>query len=180
MYKYKITGKKEWDEKLEKLGDAFGSKEMMDYLGDKCERVLYKITNENLSTIEDLETSEYARNHKKEVVGNKIILSNDTMADLSELSPETLKNYPNGFSISHAVEYGTGVVGLNSEASTFAPSEWQYDVNNHGYKGWFYTKNGVIYWSRGFEGRLIFYKTALEIRDNASSWIDQYIKNKLK
>jgi hypothetical protein len=27
---------------------------------------------------------------------------------------------------------------------------------------------------------LIFYKTALEIRDNASSWIDQYIKNKLK
>ena len=179
MYTIKITGTKKLSQKLEDLSDTFGSKEMMNYLGDKCERTLYKITNENLSTVEDLETSEYAKNHKKEVKGNRILLSNNTMADLSDLSPETLANYPNGFSIAKAVEYGTGIVGSTSSASSFA-NDWEYDVNGHGQKGWYYKKNGNLYWSKGFEGRLIFYKTSLGIKEDISKWLHDYLKQKMK
>ena len=180
MYKVQIKGTKELSEKLKKLGDSFGSKEMMDYLGDKCERSLYKTTYENLSTVEDLETSEYAKNHRKKIEKKTITLSNRTMADLSDLSPETLANYPNGFSIAKAVEYGTGIIGSTSEASSIAPSDWKYDVNGHGEKGWFYKKNGNIYWSKGFEGRLIFYKTALDIKENVNNWVAYYLKRKMK
>lgn len=180
MYKIKITGTKELSNKLKKMGDSFGSREMMKYLGDKCERTLYKTTHDNLTTVDDLEVSEYAKNHQKEIVGKKIILSNGTMADLSDLSPETLLNYPNGFSIAKAVEYGTGIVGSTSEASGVAPSDWEYDVNQHGNSGWYYKKNGNIYWTKGFEGRLIFYKTSKEVKENISKWISQYMKNKIK
>lgn len=179
MYRVKITGTKELSETLKKLSDSFGSKDMMKYLGDECERTLYKTTHDNLTTVDDLEVSEYAKNHQKEIIGNKIILSNSTMADLSGLSPETLKNYPNGFSIAKAVEYGTGVVGSTSEASSIAPSDWEYDINQHGEKGWFYKKDGNIYWTKGFEGRLIFYKTAKEIEKESYHWIMQYIGKKI-
>lgn len=181
MYRVKITGTKELSNKLKKISDSFGSKEMMEYLGDKCERILYKTTHDNLTTVEDLETSEYAKNHQKNIIGNKIILSNSTMADLSGLSPETLKNYPDGFSIAKAVEYGTGIVGSTSEANGIAESDgWQYDVNGHGEQGWFYKKNGNLYWSKGFEGRLIYYKTAKGIKENAPKWINDYMKTKMK
>ena len=109
MYKITIEGTKELETKLKKMANYFGNKEMLEHLADKCERTLYKITNENLSTVEDLEVSEYAKNHRKEIQGNKIILSNSTMADLSNVSPKTLANYPNGFSIARAVEFGTGI-----------------------------------------------------------------------
>lgn len=181
MYKIKITGTKELNQKLKKLSDSFGSKEMMTYFGDKCERILYKTTHDNLTTVEDLEVSEYARNHQKQVTNNKVILSNNTMADLSGLNPETLANYPNGFSIAKAVEYGTGVVGASSEASGIASSYgWEYDVNKHGEQGWFYKKNGNLYWSKGFEGRLIYYKTAKEIKENVGKWVHDYIESKMK
>lgn len=181
MYKVSIKGNKELSDMLKKLSDSFGSKEMMSYLGDKCERTLYKITHENLTTVDDIEVSEYARNHQKEIQGNKITLSNGTMADLSNLSPETLANYPNGFSIAKAVEYGTSIVGASSEASGIAAKNgWEYDVNQHGDKGWIYEKDGKLYWSRGFEGRLIYYKTANKIGDDVGKWISDYIEKKTK
>ena len=181
MYKVTIKGTKELSNTLKKLGDTFGSREMMEFLGDKCERTLYKTTHENLTTVNDLEVSDYAKNHQKEVKGKKIILSNGTMADLSGLSSETLANYPNGFSIAKAVEYGTGVVGATSEASGVAAQDgWEYDVNQHGNQGWYYKKNGNLYWTKGFEGRLIFYKTAKEVKENAAKWINEYIKKKMK
>lgn len=175
-----VTGTKELSRKLKKLSDSFESEKMMEYLGDKCERTLYKTTYDNLTTIEDLEVSEYAKNHRKKVGKIKITLSNSTMADLSELSQETLKNYPNGFSIAKAVEYGTGAVGFASAASFIAPSDWEYDINQHGEKGWFYKKNGNIHWTKGFEGRLIYYKTAKKINKDVSKWIFDYLKKEMK
>lgn len=180
MYKIKIKGTKELNNTLKKLSDSFGSKEMMEFLGDECERTLYKITNENLTTVEDLEVSEYAKNHQKEIKNNTITLSNGTMADLSELSSETLANYPNGFSIAKAVEYGTGVVGSTGVAKDLAMKDgWEYDINEHGNKGWYYKKNGNIYWTKGFEGRLIYYRTAKEIEKESYHWIMQYIGKKI-
>ena len=180
MYKIKIRGTKGLSKTLQKLSDSFGSKEMMEFLGDKCERTLYKTTHENLSTVNDLEVSDYAKNHQKDVKGNKITLSNGTMADLTGLNPETLANYPNGFSIAKAVEYGTGIVGAASEASGIASQDgWEYDINQHGSQGWYYKKDGNLYWSKGFEGRLIFYKTAREIKQNAKKWTSEYIKKKV-
>lgn len=181
MYKITITGTKELKDKLKALGDSFGSNEMLNYLGDKFEETLYKKTYENLTTVEDLEVSEYAKNHQKTIQDKKIILSNSTMADLSDLSPETLRNYPNGFSIAKAVEFGTGIIGATSEASALAQSNgWDYDINGHGEKGWFYKKDGNIYWTKGFEGRLIYYKTKKDIQENISKWVASYIKNKIK
>ena len=104
----------------------------------------------------------------------EIILFNNTKADLSHLSENTRANYPDGFSIAKAVEYGTGIVGRDSQGSTQA-TDWAYDVNNHGEKGWFYEKNGKIYWTKGMEGKLIYYKTKQEIEKNIEKWIAEYI-----
>lgn len=177
MINIEIKGSKELSNELKKLGDSLGSLEMMEFLGDKCERALYQTTHENLTSVNDLEVSEYSKNHKKQVSKNEIILSNDTKADLSDLSAETLANYPNGFSIAKAVEFGTGVIGSTSEASGYAAENgWEYDINQHENRGWFYKKNGNIYWTKGFEGRLIYYKTAKKISENGGKWIVEYLE----
>lgn len=181
MYKVTVTGLKEVVDSFKNLRDCLNSEEMMNYVGDKCERTLYKVTNDNLTSVDDLEVSEYARNHQKQIEGNRIILSNNTMADLSNLSLETQANYPNGFSIAQAIEYGTGIVGASSAASSIAAEYgWEYDVNQHGEKGWFYVKDGQLWHSKGFEGRLIYYKTTKEIADNINEWLIKYLESKTK
>lgn len=68
------------------------------------------------------------------------------------------------------VEYGTGVVGSENPH----PHPWEYDVNGHGDKGWFYptteedpnprkhTYNGQLYgWTKGQASRPFMYRTWL-------------------
>lgn len=178
MYEIEYSaGFKRLHKDLAKISNV-SNKDLMEFLGDKFMRSLYKNTNESLSTIDDLEISEYAKNHQIKIGKHYITLYNNTKADLSELSPEVAKNYPDGFSIAKAVEYGTGIVGAASEASSQA-EDWEYDINNHGEQGWFYVKNGKLYWTKGFEGRLIYYKTAEDIMEVLPAWLKNYVDKTL-
>lgn len=61
------------------------------------------------------------------------------------------------------VEFGTGVVG--SQSSHPHPNGYQYDINNHGDKGWvYYDKNlDKFKWTKGFKSRPFMYNTAREL-----------------
>ena len=61
------------------------------------------------------------------------------------------------------VEFGTGVVG--SRAPHPDPQNWQYDVNQHGDKGWVYydDENGQFRWTKGFKSRPFMYNTAMQL-----------------
>ena len=61
------------------------------------------------------------------------------------------------------VEFGTGVVGKQSPHPN--PQGWQYDVNNHGDKGWVYydDESGEFRWTKGVESRPFMYNTAREL-----------------
>ena len=57
------------------------------------------------------------------------------------------------------VEYGTGVVGKNFPHPD--PKNWQYDVNEHGVKGWWYFDDNQdrFRWTRGRSASAFVYKT---------------------
>jgi HK97 gp10 family phage protein len=61
------------------------------------------------------------------------------------------------------VEFGTGVVGKQSPHPN--PNGWQYDVNNHGDKGWVYydDENDKFRWTKGFKSRPFMYNTARQL-----------------
>lgn len=173
MYTIEVKGIDECLETLEDLKKMFKNYEFMEYIAQKSKETLDRITAQNI-TFNNKDTGGYANNHEIEVYQEEIILFNNTKADLSHLSEKTRANYPDGFSIAKAVEYGTGIVGRDSIGSSQA-TDWAYDVNNHGEKGWFYEKNGKIYWTKGMEGKLIYYKTKQEIEKNIATWIGEYI-----
>lgn len=74
-------------------------------------------------------------------------------------------------------EYGTGIVGASSPHPNI-PSDWIYDVNSHGEKGWWYPtdesdtnpykwvdENGQLRaWTKGIEARAVHYEANKEIR----------------
>ena len=70
-----------------------------------------------------------------------------------------------GFVIAEApyaiyVEYGTGIVGKENPHPE-AAGNYDYDVNNHGIKGWVYKNDndGKFYWTKGFVSRPFMYNT---------------------
>lgn len=52
------------------------------------------------------------------------------------------------------VEYGTGVVGQGTYPTTTAGG-WQYDIHDHGEKGWVYhnDNDGKFHWTKGYVAR---------------------------
>ena len=65
-------------------------------------------------------------------------------------------------------EMGTGIVGKNNPHPKPTPefSDWIYDVNEHGEKGWRYLKDDGTYgWTKGLPSRHMFYDTFNEIKD---------------
>lgn len=179
-YSLNVKDMKEFKKNMQNLKQALSSEEFIYYLSNKCYELLNKVTNEKLNSDEDgMYFHSYRTNHQKQIDGNDIYLWNETLVDLSSLSEETKANYPMGLSLAKIVEYGTGIVGANSEASKYA-KDWQYDVNNHGDKGWFYMdSNGKLHFTRGIQGRLIFYETKRRIEENIAKWVKEYYKSKL-
>lgn len=167
--------------KLQSLKTMFNSIEFMQYLGNKCKQTLDEVTSKNMSGDESNMVKDYVDGHQLLVNVKEIILYNNTTDNnLDGMSENTKANYPNGFSIAKAVEYGVGIVGASSAGAKEA-KDWQYDLNNHNTKGWFYkTSNGLYAWSMGYEGRLIYLKTKLEIEQHIPQWIEDYINNNLK
>src|SRR5690554_4333025 len=61
------------------------------------------------------------------------------------------------------VEFGTGIVGKQSPHPD--PQGWQYDVNSHGEKGWWYfnDRDQKWHWTKGFQSRPFMYNTVKEL-----------------
>jgi len=67
-------------------------------------------------------------------------------------------------------EFGTGIVGSQNPHvdDALAKSGWQYDVNEHGEKGWVYPKkDGTFGWTKGQSAQKKFYIAAQRAREKA-------------
>lgn len=160
-----------------KVQTSLCSEEFMKFIAKKANETLLQVQAEKLTTADEGIDEEYRRNHKYHIGEDEIVLFNKTIIPQSNLDEDFRENYPNGFNLSKAVEYGVGYTGAKSEASKYA-KDWQYDKNNHGFRGWYYKdSNGNKVWTNGYSGRLIYFTTKQRIDKNINSWINEYIEN---
>lgn len=161
------------------LQTAFKSEDFMEFIANKALQTLHQVTREKLNMDEEMEFyHRYRYNHKLKVNKDEIILFNQTTIPVGEINPDIAMNYPNGFDLAKAVEYGTGIIGASSSGAEYAGNNgWQYDVNGHGNKGWFYVdSNGELFWTKGMAGRLIYLTTKQRIEQNINSWVNEYVE----
>lgn len=165
----------------DKLNEMLTSESFLKFIRDKSKQELDEITKLKLHDVEYEIASTYPASNKTKIGKDYIDLYNDSMVDLSEVSEKTLANYPDGLSMAKLVEYGTGVIGERSKASQYAGEDnWAYDINNHGDRGWYYQKDGMIYWSRGMEGKLIYHELKNRIEEKINGWIEEYLQKNLR
>ncbi len=64
------------------------------------------------------------------------------------------------------VEFGTGIVGKGKQHPAKEVFDWEYDINEHGEKGWhFPADDGSYPVTKGQPSRPFMYETALRLRD---------------
>lgn len=153
--------------------DNLKSEQFMIFLADKCMVELNNIIDKTLNTEEY--TTEYRDNNKYQTSIDEIVISNDSMVDLSNVSAKTLENYPNGLSLSKLIEFGTGILGTPNDEF-----DWRTEVNpNRDYsKGWFYERDGKLYWTQGQQGHFIYNQLRESILQNIDNWVKEYIETK--
>ena len=154
---------------------------LLKYIERKCNEELQIICQQNLHSLEnDEESSTYMGGMHSEIKDDVIYVYNNSVIDVSSknVTDETKRRYPNGLSLAKVVEYGIGYTGSFTNVET---DDWEYDVNGHGEKGWYYQDDdGNYHWTNGFEGRLIFLKLKLKVQQNIKDWIYEYVKNELR
>ncbi len=186
IYKFDLTpkGLRDAQKLLEKIETLWLSDKFQRHLGNILRKELIKIQKHKLSTInsnEDIKTSTYMKSNHLEIKDGYIYLYNDATIDISNKNMlETTKSrYPAQLSLAKIVEYGIGYTG-----SIYANEEvedWQFDVNNHGYKGWYYKDdNGEIHWTNGFAGRYIFLELKKYLEENIQKIIIDFLEEWLK
>lgn len=66
------------------------------------------------------------------------------------------------------VEYGTGVIGATNPHPEAGEAGWDYDVNEHGEKGWiYYGWDFRKHWTKGMPSRPFMYNTMMTLKDMA-------------
>lgn len=187
IYTYNLTPKdlKRLQDDLSKIKESIFSREIKEFILEKMNLELQDILSTSLTEdIEDKEESNYLNHFKTEIKGDSIIIYNDAEIDVAEKINEhshfDLSKYPAKLSLAKIVEYGIGIRGENTNPKP-SEDEWEYDVNKHGEKGWLYVdSNGNMQWTRGYEGRLIFYQLKTRTKNNIGKWVSEYVKNKLE
>ena len=174
------------DKQVKLMNSAKQTTGLNDFLKDKFLNVLNQVIDERLVSTGNGEQwgvtdSEYfgvyKANNKFQDIPNGFILYNDTVIPQSELpikNKQKLANYPNGFSLALAFEYGIGIVGEN------APVEgaWKYNVNNYLF-AWTYEKNGIKYDTYGYQGMEIYRYTVERIKENLGNWLKEYVEKEV-
>lgn len=177
-----------YEEKAIRLLSSVGFK---NYVKDKCLEAIKKIASEQLSTIntqEDIDNSLYMSSMEAHVENDYIIISNNSEIDISQkiangqLKATALESYPTALSLAKIVEYGIGYTGLTNTPQLGQDiGDWEYDVNSHGYKGWYYTNDsGQTFWTNGFEGRLVFLRLLHWVNDNIGYLVNDYLLKNIK
>ena len=166
--------------------DTLQDEKFITFMSEKLNKSLFDIAicetgtigNDQISTDE---VNRYLSSFNYEIRDNSIYLFNNAVIDVSSknISPETLQNYqPPVLSLGKLIEYGFGYTGFANTA--VIPNNWEYDVNGHGYRGWYYEdKNGQLHWTNGMEGRLVFLKMAYWLEEHAKELVVEYLKNNL-
>ncbi len=76
------------------------------------------------------------------------------------------------------IEYGTGIVGENAPKNPMQPSGWDFDVNDHGEKGWHYGA-GYRRWTKGQVAKPFMYNTRMymeqELRKDFKEFFKRYL-----
>ena len=154
-----------------------GSNELSGFIAKKCEEELNRLCQEKLHNFngENIE-GDYVSAMHTEFTNEYIYLYNDSEIDIASRDFKGKENYPDKLSLAELVEYGIGYTGQLNTDLPEEGSDWVYDVNNHGYKGWYYKdEQGNIHWTNGYEGKLIFYNLKLNVMDKIQDWIVEYI-----
>ena len=158
------------------------SPELLKFIEKKCNEELLIICQQNLHSLEGQEeSSTYMSGMHSEIKDGVIHIYNNSVIDVSSknVSEITKQNYPNGLSLAKVIEFGIGYTGSFTE--NVNATDWEYDVNNHGEKGWYYQdRDGNFHWTNGFEGRLIFLKLKKKIQRDIKKWIYEYIGKELR
>ena len=141
------------------------------FIQTKCLETVRKVTEERLigGTTNDELIQEYKSRHKIKEFINGFVLYNDTVLPTSMISSKHLEDYPNGFSIALAFEYGVGIVGQTNPV----PNAWEYNLKDYNF-GWYYQKYDEIFHTFGYTGFEIYRYTAERIETQLNSWVKEY------
>lgn len=171
--------------KLLKLEKKLGSDDFKQYLGKKMEEALRFIQRELLTTIDDdikEEMSNYMNSNHLKIEGDTIFIYNDATINIHTkyMKPTTKMNYPAQLSLAKIVEYGIGYTGGLTTPHQEEVEDWAYDVNNHGFSGWYYMDyDGTYHWTNGYQGRLIFFHLKEFVEKSVGTWIEDYIEKNI-
>lgn len=178
------NGAKEFEGYIESIKKVLLSDEFKEFLLNKCRITLENICSMNIPITNHYEPdieNNYMAGMKTEIGEDYILLYNDSTIDINSknMSETTKAKYPAQLSLAKIVEYGIGAEGANSVYQSQVEG-WDYDVNNHGSKGWYYKDDsGNIYWTDGFKGCFIFYKLVENVEEFIGDWIVEYLQNNL-
>lgn len=170
------------------INELLQSKEFINYIAKIVSNHVNQIASEEVGTIgSDVLSSEeintYLESFDSSIEENSFSIFNDAEVDINSknMSETTRSNYADGLSLSQLIEYGFGYTGyLNTEPLPDA-STWQYDINMHGYKGWYYKdQNGQVHWTNGMEGRLVFLKIMYWVEENLPTLVEKFLKKNVK
>ena len=183
-YELSISELKRLKKDLNEIKELFLDRKFLEYIAENCVKQIKEICATKLSdsAISNDDESSYMQHHKYSVRGNTITLYNDSQIDVASktwMSDATRSKYKAELSLAKVIEFGIGYTGGTGTYS-YVDDDWEYDVNEHGFRGWYYEDaSGNKCWTNGFYGKQI-YATLMENLDNLiPKWIDEYIKKKL-
>ncbi len=172
MFDVQITGLEELNKHIEfvkKLAKMKTDTSFQQFIKDKCLETVKRIARESLGgTTNDEYISEYILRNKIEDTSNGFILYNDLVIPVVLTGGQ--EGYSDGFSLALAFEYGVGIKGQNNPIN----GAWQYNINNHK-KGWYYKDvSGNVLFTDGYQGAEVYRKTATEVENQLSNWVNEY------
>lgn len=172
---------------INEILNIVNSQEFIEHLAGKIRAALDEIAKREVGSINNealdgigREKEKYFNSMGMEVKGNMIVLYNDSKINLDEkkLKPSTRIRYPLQLSLASIIEYGIGYTG--AKHSIGEAEGWEYDVRNHGQRGWYYIDSlGNVHWTNGLAGRYIFLKLRWWVEQNIKGIISDYINDKL-
>ena len=193
-YSYLLNIKSEYErfkKDLSSLSEIVRSEKFLEYLANKCIDELRDICSYSLIGLSehsafDAKIEEYKRSHKKYIGKGFIVIYNGTTLAQDEMfwvSEKTRENYPDGFSIAYALEYGIGVPATPQD-------DWPTFVNSNGLghagdNSWYYYNPdsmgedgnfNALNRSFGYEGRFIYQKLMDAVQDKITIWLSEYLE----
>lgn len=187
-YSLSVNGMKKMQYLIINIGKLAISDELKKHILEECQDELKKLCSQTLIPADEAESgnlqSNYLSSFGSEIKGDYIYIYNNATIDMSEVLARNpnmdISNYPPRLSLAKIVEYGVGYTGgLRTDKS--GVKDWEYDVNNHGYKGWYYHDSaGNVHWTNGYEGRLIFYRLKKIAKEKAPKWVEEFFEKNIK